>query len=84
MIFSDGDSQEITQLDNALRKFMPNIYRGRFCWYIVDRGWHNNAAGITSFPIEHSGFYQEIFYLIKNWIYSWMKDSCETQDEYNM
>ena len=39
IIFSNGDSQETNQIENALRIFLPNVYRGRCGWYIVDIGW---------------------------------------------
>jgi len=38
-LVSDGDSQEIVQLNGALDKFFPNAQRLRCSWHIVDRGW---------------------------------------------
>ena len=35
IIISDGDSQEIQQLDNAISLFLPNILRVRCGWHIV-------------------------------------------------
>jgi hypothetical protein len=39
IIVTDGDSQEISQLDDAATKFFPNAHRIRCSWHIIDRGW---------------------------------------------
>jgi hypothetical protein len=39
IVITDGDSQEITQLEEAVIKYFPNVYRMRCSWYIIDRGW---------------------------------------------
>ncbi len=43
IIVTDGDSQEIIQLDNAIKKFFPEAFRIRCFWHIIDRGWHKNV-----------------------------------------
>ena len=63
---------------------MSHIYGGRCGRHTVHCGWQKRVAGITSFPKEHSGFYREMCNLIKNWMYSWMKDKCESQEEYSL
>jgi hypothetical protein len=38
VIVTDGDSQEITQLDMAIERFFPQAMRVRCGWHIVDKG----------------------------------------------
>jgi hypothetical protein len=38
IVVTDGDSQEITQLEDAVTKFFPSVYRIRCSWHIIDRG----------------------------------------------
>ena len=77
IILSDGDSQEIQQIDNFIRIYFPKVFRGRCGWHIVDRGWHAKMLGKKSFAEKHWGFYDDMCRLIKNWMYTWMKSDCE-------
>jgi hypothetical protein len=43
IIVTDGDSQEKSQLDDAIGKFFPDAYRIRCSWHIIDRGWHKKV-----------------------------------------
>ena len=43
IIVTDGDSQEITQLEDAVNKFCPTVKRIRCSWHIIDRGWHKKV-----------------------------------------
>jgi hypothetical protein len=43
IVVTDGDSQEINQLEDAVNKFFPNVYRIRCSWHIIDRGWHKKV-----------------------------------------
>ena len=43
VVITDGDSQEITQLENAVEKFFRNVYRLRCSWHIIDRGWQKRV-----------------------------------------
>ena len=81
-VISDGDSQEIQQLDNAISLFLPHVHRIRCGWHLVYMGWraHVPALGIQQTSQRKS--YQEIQAVLKNWMYSWMKPSCETKSEY--
>lgn len=44
VIISDGDSQEIKQLDAAIQLFFPQVMRVRCGWHIIDRGWKSNGC----------------------------------------
>jgi len=35
----DGDPQQISQLEDAIAKYFPHVYRARCSWHIIDRGW---------------------------------------------
>jgi len=35
----DGDPQQISQLEDAIDNYFPNVYRARCSWHIIDRGW---------------------------------------------
>jgi hypothetical protein len=39
IVVTDGDSQEITQLKDAVTKLFPNVYHICCSWHIIDRGW---------------------------------------------
>jgi hypothetical protein len=43
IIVTDGDSQEITQLEDAVNKYCPDVRRLRCSWHIIDRGWHKKV-----------------------------------------
>jgi hypothetical protein len=44
IVVTDGDSQEITQLESAVSKYCPNVYRLRCSWHIIDRGWARHVT----------------------------------------
>jgi hypothetical protein len=43
LVVTDGDSQEITQLEDAVRELFPDIYQIQCSWHIIDRGWHKKV-----------------------------------------
>jgi hypothetical protein len=42
-VVTDGDSQEITQLEEAVNKYFPDVYRFRYSWHTIDPGWHKKV-----------------------------------------
>jgi hypothetical protein len=40
---TDGDSQEITQYQDAVNKYFPSVYHIQCSWHIIDRGWHKKV-----------------------------------------
>jgi MULE transposase domain len=75
---TDGDSQETSQLDQALKTVFKNSKRRRCGWHIIEKGWERNVSGL--------GRTQEAKHIesvVKHWIYSLMKD-IETDVEYRM
>jgi hypothetical protein len=43
IIVTGGNSQEISQLHDAIATFFPDAYRIRCSWHIIDRGWHKKV-----------------------------------------
>ena len=78
LLITDGDSQETSQLDQALKTVFKSSQRRRCGWHIVEKGWDRNVAGL--------GRTQEAKHIetvVKHWIYSLMKE-IETDVEYSM
>ena len=65
MVISDGDSQEYSQLDNAINRFFPSVYRGRCGWHIIEKGWQIHMLGVKSFPVESAAFYYNLVHHLK-------------------
>ena len=83
LFISDGDVNEYLQIDNAIVMYYPKCHQARCGWHIVDRGWKNHMYGPMIFLDKNN---QELMTkmtkVIKNWLFSFMKDSCETEEEY--
>ena len=75
---TDGDSQETSQLDDALKTVFKISKRRRCGWHIIDRGWDRVVSSIG-----RSKGAKHIESSFKYWLYSLMKD-IETEDEYRM
>ena len=48
VIISDGDPQEYSQIDNAIAKYFPNVYRMNCGWHIIAKGFEKHID--TKFP----------------------------------
>ena len=83
LIITDGDSQETSQLDNAIAAIFINAKWRRCGWHIVDCGWKKHLA--IQRPKAHHDWkaIKTLCGLIKQWMYSWMKN-IETVEEYEM
>jgi MULE transposase domain len=75
---TDGDSQETSQLDDALKTVFKISKRRRCGWHIIDRGWERNVSSIG-----RSKAAKHIECAFKYWLYSLMKD-IESDEEYRM
>lgn len=76
LIITDGDSQEFTQLDDAISNIFTNAVRRRCGWHIVK----NFDDGVC---LGRHKTQRNIAEIIKKWLYSWMKN-IETEHEYKM
>jgi hypothetical protein len=79
LIITDGDSQETTQIDNAIK---ANVYGGamrRRCgWHIIEKG---STVHLRS-SIKGKKF-QEIVSIMKIWVQESLMKDVETEDEYS-
>jgi hypothetical protein len=79
MIITDGDSQETSQLDNAIRSNVYGDARRRRCgWHIIEKG---STVHLRS-TIKCLKF-QAVVSVMKLWIQESLMKGVETEDEYN-
>ena len=81
LIISDGDAQERTSIDNDVNLYFPNVKRGTCGWHLVDHNFNKAVLSKSSFSGKESEIDSNML-IIKNWIYSWMKDCCENEAEF--
>jgi hypothetical protein len=84
-IITIGDSQETTQLDLAIKQYIPHGMRLRCGWHIIDRGWNSNGPKSNMAPLNKKEDWVIVLCLIQNWMYSWMRPGyCKTEEELNI
>ena len=82
IIVSDGDSQEYSQIDICINNHLTKASRVRCGWHLVDRGWkHQGPSFQPGDGLSKDDFLKAKIH-VKEWIYSWMRLSCESQQEY--
>ena len=83
VVLTDGDWNEMAAVDEAFNSHFKIAIRQRCGWHIVDRGWARHLDRVVSCK---SLACREDFYRIKRtiqcWMYSWMKSSILTEDEF--
>lgn len=84
LFITDGDAQEIDQLNDAIDTFFPQVLRMRCGWHIVRQGWKNKIIPKSAFKNELREKYEKSELILKRWMYSWMKSSCMTLYEYKV
>jgi MULE transposase domain len=87
IVLTDGDSQETSQLDLAMKRFMPDAFRARCIWHIVDRGMMKNYPNGVSRKLN-TKFEKDrclsLRLLIRHWLWSWSQDTCESKEEFHL
>ncbi|KAG7356565.1 MULE transposase domain containing protein [Nitzschia inconspicua] len=73
LVLTDGDSQELTQLDAAISSVFTKCVRRRCGWHIIHQGWKQHVGSVG-----RSEEAKEIAKRIRSWLYSFMK-SVDTQ-----
>ncbi|KAG7354809.1 MULE transposase domain containing protein [Nitzschia inconspicua] len=76
LVITDGDSQELTQLDDAISSVFTKCVCRRCGWHIIHQGWKRHVGSLG-----RSQEAKEISQRIRSWVYFFMK-SIETLDEY--
>jgi hypothetical protein len=87
IILTDGDSQETSQLDYAIKLFFPKAHRARCIWHIVNRGmmkYFPKALAKKNVNRELFDKWDNVHATVSNWIWSWSDDQCETEEEFNL
>jgi SWIM zinc finger len=86
---TDGDSQETSQLDNAIEKFFPQAIRVRCIWHAVDRGMTirfpncqvNKRTRDASRRLVRDAF-EKAELQVRHFIWSWAEPDCATEEEF--
>ena len=60
VIITDGDSQEINQLDAAIDEFFIQAKRVQCGYHMINRWWKNRVEKYQSFPPSQVKFYESI------------------------
>jgi hypothetical protein len=87
MIISDGDSQEIAQINNLIQLVMMQATRQRCAWHIVDRSWNRLVYKVLkagSLKKNKHIYYETSCKIIFAWLYSMTTKGCETKEEYDV
>ena len=82
-ICSDGDSQEFSQIDAAIKKFFPRVTRGRCAWHIFDRGMMKHGPKLGERK-KQSKYYLQVLRIIYLWMFSWAKEYCSTREQFKL
>ena len=81
-IITDGCPQEFMQIDIARQNIFNNALRVRCGFHLVRMGWTHHIMKKHCFPTSVGCFYDRVCNHLNKWMYSWMKSSCETREEY--
>jgi hypothetical protein len=85
VLISDGDSTEISQINNLIDVLCPQVHRLRCGWHLVDRGWERLIYHIPKDAFRSKWrLFETTRRILFSWTYSWMTPACETQEEYNL
>ena len=83
VIITDGDSQEYTQLDNAIKLHLNQVHRLRCGYHLNKKTWEKNGPAYENYKdLQRKNKCSLQSKIISDWIYSWMKPTCETQLQY--
>ena len=81
-IITDGDSHEITEVEEACKQFIPDCFRIRCGWHIIHKGWTRHCAFANAIPSQKTREYKLFCYTVKQWCYTMMYPKfCETREE---
>ena len=81
-IVTDGDSHEIEELEELMRRYMPHCIRIRCGWHIIFKGWSRQCSIEGAIPREYKRTYRQFATTVKKWCYSFMYPRyCESEHE---
>jgi hypothetical protein len=85
LVITDGDSQEMQQVDIAIAiaTFLVNTVRPRCGWHLVNQGWKRHCKGLGFCEGKQDAARSQVR-VIQTWLYSWMRRGVDCKDEYQM
>ena len=83
LIMTDGDAQEMAQVDFAIDTFFVNAVRTRCGWHLIHQGWRRECRGL-GFRTGKKAAAQRQVKIIQNWLYSWMRRGVDYKENYEM
>ena len=81
-IITDGCPQEFMQIDIARENVFKNALHIRCGFHLIRMGWTHHIMKKLCVSASIAYFYDQVCNRLKKWIYSWMKKSCETREDY--
>jgi hypothetical protein len=84
-IITDGDAQETSQLDLAIKLLFPQVFRVRCVWHIVDRGmtkYFPKPLARKNVDLELYNKWDRVRLTVRSWLFSWSDERCETKEEF--
>jgi hypothetical protein len=82
-VMTDGDSNEIFELEEAIARWMPKAFRMRCAWHIIFKGWQRNCSGLEH-AVQKSNRkrFKQIATAIKKYCYTFCWPGvCESKEE---
>ena len=82
VIMTDGDSNEMEELEIAIKLYLSGCHRLRCGWHIVHKGYHRRVPLEGTILKMHRKDYRLFVRALKNWCYTFMRPGyCETKYE---
>ena len=83
LIISDGNQEEMSQIDASILTVFPNARRQRCGFHLVRMGWNSHVLSKKIFK-GNEFLYDKVCHHLKAWIYSWRTARVETEVEYKV
>ena len=80
LVMTDGDPQEMAQVDYAIAKYFVNAVCSRCGWHLVHQGWRQECRGLGFRKGKRDAARSEVR-VIQNWLYSWMCRGVDSKEE---
>ena len=91
VFITDGDSQETSQLDNAIDQLFPQAFRVRCIWHAVDRGMATNFPKCPVIKQTRDAHlrlqrkkYDKAELQVRHFLWSWAEPDCQTFEEFRL
>ena len=79
---TDGDMNEIVQLEEAINDFMPGCFQQQCGWYIIFKGWKKNCNIGSAVQKAYKKIFHLLDCIMMHWCSTFMYlGYCESVDE---